>query len=254
MDKKFGKEQKRKEQMMKITYIAHSGFLVELERCLLLFDYYKGEIPPLSPEKPLYVFASHRHGDHFNPEIFRLADTHKRVWFLLSHDIKLSLSNRKRWKIDGLEEGQIITMKANAEYEIPGLGKVETLKSTDEGVAFLVTAWEHVIFHAGDLNWWLWKGEDKGWLENMTADFKRETERIAGRQIDAAFLTLDDRQEEYFYKGMDWYLRSCRIRYAFPMHYWQDASVIRRFEKLECRKDYDTVILDTSTEKEWELP
>ena len=38
------------------------------------------------------------------------------------------------------------------------------------------------------------------------------------------------------------------------MHYWQDASVIRRFEKLECRKDYDTVILDTSKDKEWELP
>ena len=68
---------------------------------------------------------------------------------------------------------------------------------------------------------------------HFTVNAERETERIAGRQIDAAFLPLDDRQEEYFYKGMDWYLRSCRIRYAFPMHYWQDASVIRRFEKLE---------------------
>ena len=111
---------------------------------------------------------------------------------------------------------------------MPGLGTVETLKSTDEGVAFLVTVNETVLYHAGDLNWWLWKGEDKGWLGNMTANFKREIARIAGRRIDLAFLPLDDRQGDYFYKGMDWFLRSCRVRYAFPMHFWEDGSVVRR--------------------------
>ena len=30
---------------MKITYISHSGFAVELENHIFLFDYYKGEIP-----------------------------------------------------------------------------------------------------------------------------------------------------------------------------------------------------------------
>ena len=29
---------------MKITYISHSGFAVELENHIFLFDYYKGEI------------------------------------------------------------------------------------------------------------------------------------------------------------------------------------------------------------------
>lgn len=32
--------------------------------------------------------------------------------------------------------------------------------STDEGVAFLVTAEGRTVFHAGDLNWWHWEGED----------------------------------------------------------------------------------------------
>lgn len=238
---------------MKITYIAHSGYLVELERCLLLFDYYKGELPELSPEKPLFVFVSHRHEDHFNPEIFQLAHTHERICFLLSYDIKLTLFHRKRWGISEDWNERIVSMQANETYEIPGLGRVETLKSTDEGVAFLVTAWGHTVFHAGDLNWWYWDGEDKAWLNNMTANFKREIGRIAGREIEAAFLPLDDRQEEYFYLGMDWYLRSCKIRYAFPMHFWEDGSVTERFCRMECRKDYDTVILDTAKEKEWEL-
>lgn len=239
---------------MKITYIGHSGFLVETEKSLLLFDYYTGEIPQLAQEKPLYVFVSHRHGDHFNPKIFHLADIHAGTQFLLSFDIRLTPAGKKRWGIEENKPDQIISMKANETYEIPGLGMVETFKSTDEGVAFLVTEGDHTIFHAGDLNWWLWDGEDKGWLGTMTANFKKAVKKLEGRKIDVAFLPLDDRQKQYFYQGMDWYLRSCRIRWAFPMHYWEDQSVIRRFEKLECRKDYDTVILNTAEQKEWELP
>ena len=40
---------------MKVTYISHSGFLIETENCLFLFDYYEGKIPPLSQEKPLFI-------------------------------------------------------------------------------------------------------------------------------------------------------------------------------------------------------
>ena len=30
---------------MKITYINHSGFLIETRDCYYIFDYYKGELP-----------------------------------------------------------------------------------------------------------------------------------------------------------------------------------------------------------------
>ena len=49
---------------MTITYINHSGFFVELDTVCLLFDWWKGELPEL-PDKPLLVFVSHRHADHF---------------------------------------------------------------------------------------------------------------------------------------------------------------------------------------------
>ena len=49
---------------MKVTFIYHSAFLVELERCSLLFDWYGGDLPKIDRTKPLYVFASHHHGDH----------------------------------------------------------------------------------------------------------------------------------------------------------------------------------------------
>ena len=56
--------------MMKVTYLAHSGFLVEMEEAYFLFDYYKGELPKIDREKEWYVFASHAHYDHFRKEIF----------------------------------------------------------------------------------------------------------------------------------------------------------------------------------------
>ena len=40
---------------MKITYINHSGFLVETENCYYVFDYYKGEMPKL--DKSMEAFA-----------------------------------------------------------------------------------------------------------------------------------------------------------------------------------------------------
>ena len=46
---------------MQVTYIYNSGFLVELDKHILLFDYYQGTIPPLNQNKPLYVFVSHFH-------------------------------------------------------------------------------------------------------------------------------------------------------------------------------------------------
>ena len=72
---------------MKVTYIHHSSFLVELQRMTLLFDYFEGDIPAIREDAPLVVFASHRHGDHFAPVIFELAKRHPQVYYILSDDI-----------------------------------------------------------------------------------------------------------------------------------------------------------------------
>ena len=48
---------------MRVTFLAHDGFFIELDQVCLLFDWWKGVLPPL-PDKPLLVFVSHRHEDH----------------------------------------------------------------------------------------------------------------------------------------------------------------------------------------------
>ena len=68
---------------MNITYIHHSGFLVETRRFYYLFDYETGALPQLDTQKPMFVLSSHGHEDHYEPEIFHNSDY---VPFLL-HDL-----------------------------------------------------------------------------------------------------------------------------------------------------------------------
>ena len=82
---------------MQVTFLDHSGFLVELDSTALLFDWWKGELPAIRPGVPLYVFASHVHPDHFDPRIFTLDDGSREVRFILGHDIKRSSRNLSRW-------------------------------------------------------------------------------------------------------------------------------------------------------------
>ena len=62
---------------MKITYIHHSSFLIELETMTLLFDYTEGVLPEIRRDKPLLVFASHRHGDHYSEKVLDLIREYK---------------------------------------------------------------------------------------------------------------------------------------------------------------------------------
>ena len=48
-----------------VTYIKHSGFLIETANSYLLFDYWQGKLPELQYDKELYIFSSHAHHDHY---------------------------------------------------------------------------------------------------------------------------------------------------------------------------------------------
>ena len=200
---------------MKVTYIHHSSFMAELEHAALLFDYFEGEIPAVEGDKPLFVFASHRHGDHFSRSIFELADKRRNVTYVLSDDI---------WtrQVDGAGEPL----------------DIEAFKSTDEGVAFLVKAEGKVIYHAGDLNNWVWEGEPEKDNQRMSERYHTELAKLAGRHIDVAFMLIDPRQEKDFYLGMDDFMRTVGADVVFPMHFWGDFEAAARFKALPCARDY----------------
>ncbi|WP_455581572.1 MBL fold metallo-hydrolase [Dysosmobacter sp.] len=215
--------------MIRAVFLAHSGFLVELPSVTLLFDWWKGDLPPLRPGVPLLVFASHRHEDHFRPDIFALDDGSRPVWFLLGKDIRLTARNRARWQLSSQTAEKCLCLAGGQQAEpLPGI-RVETLPSTDEGVAFLVAADEKTIYHAGDLNWWHWEGEEPAWNRDMEVRFQRYLEPLRRRHIDLAMVPLDPRLGDACGWGLAYFLDLTQTRRVLPMHQWEDVSPTERF-------------------------
>lgn len=225
--------------MMKITFLYHSAFLVELEHGSLLFDWYGGTVPDYDRTKPLYVFSSHHHGDHYSPEIFSLLGMDN-VWYVLATCIRLSA---RRKQALGILEDHVFRVAAGQTLLLHDL-KITTFRSTDAGVAFLVEAGGKALFHAGDLQWWHWEGEPGSWNADMERDFKKECAKLKGQAVDAAFLVLDPRQEEAFWWGFDWWMRTLDAKAAFPMHSWEDLQISRRLKALPVSAPYRDRIVE----------
>ncbi|MDD3368793.1 MAG: MBL fold metallo-hydrolase [Lachnospiraceae bacterium] len=223
---------------MKITYIEHSGFLVELENTYLLFDYYKGKIPALVPEKKLFIFASHKHPDHYNFEIWKWKDDEPKPLYVLSKDCKPSAKRKEALGITDLETDRVCYVAPNQNYDFPGI-KIQTLRSTDEGVAFAVACEGKDIYHAGDLNLWVWREESKTYNEEMEKNFWKEMNQLSGRHFDLAFVPLDPRQEEDAFGGMDAFCQTAQADHIFPMHFWGQPEIITRYK--ENRKENDQI-------------
>ena len=214
---------------MKVTYLKHSGFMVESRNYIYLFDYIGGNIDKaIKSDKKIYVMVSHIHDDHFSKIIFDIATKHDNVTYILSYDVvKKIKKNAILSKMT--EQLNIIRVQAHEKYKIDDI-VVETLKSTDEGVAFIVSEKDGTIYHAGDLNWWHWEGEPKSWNRNMEVNFKREIDSMRGRKIDIAFVPLDPRQEEAYYMGMDYFIKNVGANEIYPMHFWGEPRIIDRYK------------------------
>lgn len=213
--------------------------MVETELCYYLFDYEKGSLPDLKAKKPIFVLASHSHFDHYNPEIFsRLkAAGMQEIYAILSDDIEIPAN------VNALQ------VTAGEEYTLRLGQRLFTLKSTDLGVAFLIEEGQIRFYHAGDLNDWVWQEESDLYNQQMTKDYREQIDLLAkklnGRVLNAAFVVLDPRQEKDYDHGMCYFLERITAERVYPMHYWEDPSVIEVF--LKEHPEYKNQIKNYST-------
>lgn len=222
---------------MNITYIHHSCFLVETGRFYYLFDYERGNLPEMDVRKPIFVLSSHGHGDHYNPEVFTLLKQagmcHIRA--VLSDDIEAPAT------IDAL------SVSPGTEYDLGNQLKLTTFRSTDLGVAFLIEDQGLLIYHAGDLNDWVWEEESDAYNRQMTDDYRKQidllSEALDRRKIDVAFAVLDPRQGKDYDRGLCYFLEHIRTKQVYPMHYWDNPGIIKTF--LEDHPEYQSQILKT---------
>lgn len=227
---------------MRAVYLDHSGFFIEGREHCLLFDYYRGELPPVPAGKSLTIFASHHHPDHYDAEIFRYGERVAGTRYLLGCDITLNAANREKMGItdeifarcDRLHRDDVLVRNGMT---------VRALRSTDMGVAFYVECEGKRIYHAGDHNLWIWH-EDASFDRSQIAKFYEEIEKLRGLPVDAAFLPLDPRLGEEYWRGFDAFARLIEPKKMFPMHMVDDYDIIRRMLENECSWPYRRRIME----------
>jgi len=201
----------------KVTYLCNSGFAVELEESVLVFDYYQdpaGKLPALlGKERSVYFFVSHAHFDHFSPAIGNFADTVK--CYFLSTDIRSAAGCEK------IPAEKAVYLRTYDGYQDEAIN-VTTYSSTDEGTSFLVELNGWRIFHAGDFNWWHWKGDTAENIALAKNGFMKQMKRLAGLQADLAFFPVDKRMEEFASLGAKEFCRRSVVNYLITMHNMTD--------------------------------
>ena len=211
---------------MKVTYLHHSGFSVETETKVLLFDYYtegarKAYFDPAAyPEKDIFVFVSHAHEDHYDRRILDWAK-YPNVKYVLYLDVRTMVDFA----------GDVLRVQAHQEYTFGGIS-IQTLQSNDEGVAFLVKADGKTIYHAGDLNWWHWNGEPDFFNEDIKRSYTTEIDKLKGEEIDVAFVPADLRLEDKYFWAVNYFQQAVDAKVLFPMHFWGRFDVCELLTEL----------------------
>ena len=208
---------------MTVTHIYHSCFLIDTADCYYLFDYYKGNLPELNTEKPILVFVSHRHEDHYNPIIFSMLYDKgmKKVYAVLPNDIPA-----KRYPDTDAEK---IKVYHSQEYILPCNTYLKTLLSNDRGVAFHIRCNEGTFYHAGDLNDWGKEDDTEQTRKQLRGSYRAQIAKLKGNTIDAAFLPLDPRLESAYANGILYFLQQIDVKKVYPMHYLNHPEIVDRF-------------------------
>lgn len=223
--------------MIIVTFNFHSCFTVELDNYVLVFDYYEpnelNDKLELPKNKKLVFFASHRHGDHFSKDIFKFKNEYEDITFILSDDIWMKNSGEP-----------IDFVGVNKSYSINGI-EITTLKSTDEGVAFVINVDGKSIYYAGDLHWWYWEEKGEDYIKLWGDKYKKEIEKIKDKDFDLSFVVLDPRMGIGYGAGLMEYLKTVKSPgVVFPMHLWGQYDLIEKFKNIEEAKAYKDRIMD----------
>jgi len=207
-----------------VTYIYHSCFVLELGGAVLLFDYpgeYAGRtgkdlVGTLVKGSELWSFSSHAHGDHYSPQVFELKDMAKVARFVLSSDISH----------DG-RTGAITRMSADDRAIVDGV-KVSTLKSNDEGVAFIIEHQGIAIYFGGDLANWNWPDElTPEEFQEVESYFASVVDRLVEANVRIAFSNSDPRLANW--AGGAQLANRLKPSLFVPMHLFGDTGALKRF-------------------------
>lgn len=225
-----------------IWYLGHAGWAIKTKNHLLIFDYVWAPRTGNMPKNPsladgfidpaeikdcsVFVFVSHRHGDHFDPMIFEWEKSVKDIRYIFGWETGQNpqyhylTEPRTKNTIDGFEI-------FNINHEFDGI---------PEG-AFLVKGDGLLIFHSGDHGT---TGEELNPLFRENIDYLAQQEQ----QIDLAFISQFGNREGGEVNNGDLYtIEKLGPKVTFPMHQGGGERFYRKFAEEARQKGTKTKVI-----------
>lgn len=230
--------------MNKITYLDHSGFMIETPDVLMVFDYYRDPAHKVTktlqhnPELPVVFFVSHRHKDHFSHDIWNLGQSHKRL-YIVSNDV-VGSDVHSDMPVNWMSPGDSL------EDQLGGLN-VKAYGTTGHGCSFVVTTKDNkTIFHAGEL------GEPISHNDSAPRDIAKFKEkftvavnRIAAAQpsVDVAMMSVNTVDGPDFALGATEFLEKVNVVEFVPYHTDDSSDKACNFAAYPFTKKVDTKMI-----------
>jgi L-ascorbate metabolism protein UlaG (beta-lactamase superfamily) len=173
---------------------------------------------PELADQSVVVFASHEHGDHYDPGIFGWRDTVSEITYVLG------------CQPEDEEAADYVFAAARQNLTVEGAGKasdvhITTLESNDSGVGFMVEVDGLVIFHPGD---------HANRQRDFSGPYKAEIDHMvaAGFKPDIAFLPISGcgfGDQEAVQLGAYYALEQLTPKVFMPMHSGGNSQRYREF-------------------------
>ncbi len=200
---------------VKITYLYHSCFSLQVDKKVLLFDYPGRGVEKKAEDrfrkmlngKDLYVFVSHAHGDHFSTDVAKFSSDAESTHFILSRDVP---SHGLSVTLKDITEAQ-----PDSSYSLQDIG-VRTFESNDAGVAYLIKLNSLTVYFGGDLAKWNWPEWSEKKRKEHVKVFDETTDILKEKDIDIAFSNTDQRLKSW--AGPVEFIEKVRPKYFVPMH------------------------------------
>jgi len=215
----------------RMWYLGHSGYAVQTQNNLLIFDYFLGGRGPDEPAlcngyidpkeiagMNVTVFVSHEHGDHFDPGVFEWSAEVPNIRYVMGCPAETETP------IELIEPRQVM------EYD--GVN-VRTIESNDSGVGFLVEVDGLTIYHAGD---------HANRLQDFSGPYCAEIDWLAevGSRPDIALMPVSGcgfGDQEAVRLGVNYALEKMQPRVFIPLHSLNNEY---RYEEFigRCRNEF----------------
>lgn len=234
-----------------LTYVWHDCFIYRSGSCIIVFDYWRERdsrfdrepsfLPMLRESGlPVYVLVSHHHKDHFNRNIFAWAAEVPDIHYIISKDtarsvnylLKSGSTYRGPLRVDA---DKVTVMRPGDEFR-DGRIYVHAFASTDTGNSYAVETGGKRLFHAGDLNVWMWKDESTpAEVAAAIRDFEVILDDIHRyyREFDVVMFPVDARIGRDWWEGAFRLLHTTYVENFVPMHFclYEDYDQRKQYER-----------------------